>query len=208
MGALTAPEIRDVRDWTPLQRATNRHAEVLQICEHLVQAMHAWGRLGKLCTLVERDKDWELLGYSSFGAWMMAVEEHSGYSRASAYAYMKLFQQLEKHDIEGMSLGTAQVFKLLPAALQRSPEVRSAAKRMKPKQFREKIATEYPDSHIETQEEVCLKLDEGVLKMWRETIDDVRILEDDPAMSHEAVLEHVLAWVLEQLRPAVEKKQQ
>src|SRR6202158_4781813 len=94
MGALTAPELREFREQTPLQRAKSRNEEVIAICNHLVQAMHAWGRLGKLCHLVERDKDYLLLGFESFGQWMMKVEEVSGYSRASAYQYMKLFREL------------------------------------------------------------------------------------------------------------------
>ena len=205
MGTLTAPEIR-LPSETPTQRAKSRHAEVVAICEHLVQALHSWGRLGRLCTLVERDKDWELLGYKSFGDWMMKVEEVSGYSRASAYSYMALFKQLEKHDVSGMSLGAAHVFKQLPAALQRSPGVLADAKRMKPKEFREKIAQEYPDSHIEIHEQVCLNLDGSVYKLWRETIDGLRLIEDDPAMSHETVFEHVLAFVLESLRTEIEKR--
>src|ERR1035438_5695651 len=121
MGCLNAPEIREFMEQTPIQRAKSRHAEVISICEHLVQAMHAWGRLGKLCTLVERDKDWELLGYKSFGAWMVAVEEHSGYSRASAYQYMRLFRELEPlgSAVDGMSLGVAHVYKLLTSEVRR-----------------------------------------------------------------------------------------
>jgi hypothetical protein len=204
----TVQEIRLPAE-TPLQRAKTRHDEVLRICEHLVAAMHAWGRLGKLCAMVERDHDWELLGYESFGSWMMAVENHTGYSRASAYAYKKLFEELEpwSDDLEGMSLGTAQVFKLLPAGLQRSAEVRSDAKRMKPKAFREKIAMDHPESHIETRESVCLNLDASLYQLWREAIDGARALEDDVCLTHEVVFEKILVDWLEWNRPRIQEKQ-
>ena len=74
LAVATLNEIRLPQE-TPLQRAKSRHAEVISICEHLVAAMHAWGRLGKLCTMVERDKDYLLLGFESFGQWMMKIEE-------------------------------------------------------------------------------------------------------------------------------------
>ena len=91
LSVATVQEIR-LPEQTPLQRAKSRNEEVLGLCRHLAEALYAWARLGKLCNLVERDKDWELLGYKSFGAWMMAVEELSGYSRASAYSYMGLWR--------------------------------------------------------------------------------------------------------------------
>lgn len=197
-----APEIRpEMLDFTPIQRAKSRHSEVLSICEHLVQALHAWGRLGKLCTLVERDKDWELLGYASFGSWMMKIEEVSGYSRAAAYSYAKLYRDLEPlwgAEVHELSLGTANVVRQLPSALQRNPEVRHAAKRMKPKQFREKIADEYPDSHIEVREEVRLNLDGSFVPIFHEVIEAMRVIEDDPLLSYERALELAfLAWINE-----------
>lgn len=193
MGTINCPEIRpECLDVTPMQRAKARHAEVLSICEHLVQALHAWGRLGKLCTLVERDNDWELLGYSSFGAWMMRIEEISGYSRAAAYSYAKLYRDLEPlwgAEVHELSLGTANVVRQLPSALQRDPEVRRAAKRMKPKQFREKIAGDYPDSHIETREELRLNLDDSFAKVFHELVECTRVLYEQPEMSYERAIE-------------------
>src|SRR5208337_1371471 len=205
----TAPEIREFREQTPHQRAKLRHEEVISICNHLVQALHAWGRLGRLCTLVERDKDYLLLGFESFGQWMMNVEEVSGYSRAAAYQYMKLFKELEPAwgaEVHDLSLGVAHVVKLLPQALQTSPEVRSAAKRMKPKEFREKVAKEYPDSHIELKEDVCLKLDGSLAVLWHEALEGARLLNGDPEMTYEQFLElELLADWLEEKRPLIEK---
>jgi|SRR5271157_1811143 len=194
----TSHEIREFREQTPLQRARGRHEEVIAICNHLVQALHAWGRLGKVCTLVERDKDYLLLGFESFGQWMMRIEEVSGYSRAAAYQYMKLFRELETHDIEGMSLGTAHVFKQLPSALQRDPGVLQAAKRMKPKQFREKIATEHPESHVEMKEAICLNIDGSFATMFHEVVEAMRTLEELPELSYERAVEIAFAsWMSE-----------
>src|ERR1035438_7112891 len=113
---------------------------------------------------------------------MVAVEEHSGYSRASAYQYMKLFRDLEPlgSAVDGMSLGVAHVYKLLPTALQTDPALISAAKRMKPKEFREKISREHPQAHVEVQEDICLKLDESLAKVFHETVDLMRIEEGNP----------------------------
>lgn len=199
MGTLTAPEIRCPNlDETPLQRAKSRHEEVLEICNHLVAALHAWGRLGKLCVLIERDRDWELLGYQSFGSWMMKVEELTGYSRASAYSYAKLFRELEPiwgTEVHELSLGTANVVRQLPGALQRDPEVRHAAKRMKPKQFREKIAKDHPEAHVEVKEEVCLKLDASFAPIFHEVIDSIRIIEEEAEMSYERAIELMcISW--------------
>lgn len=209
MGTLTAPEIREFREQTPLQRAKGRHEEVISICNHLVAALHAWGRLGRLCTLVERDKDYLLLGFESFGQWMMRVEEVSGYSRASAYAYRDLFRSLEhlgEAAIEGMSLGSAHVVRQLPSALQRNPEVLQKAKRMKPKELREYIAREHPESHVEMKEELCLKLDESVAILWHEALEGARLLNGDPQMTYEQFLElELLADWLDEKRPLIEK---
>jgi|SRR5579859_341950 len=208
MGALTAPEIREFREQTDLQRARSRHEEVIAICNHLVQALHAWGRLGKLCHLVERDKDYLLLGFESFGQWMMRVEEVSGYSRASAYAYMKLFRELEPvwgGEVQDLGLGVAHVVKLLPTALQTSPSLRSAAKRMKPKELREHIAKHHPEAHVEMKEEVCLKLDGSLAVLWHEALEGARLLNGDPNMSYEQFLElELLADWLEEKRPLIE----
>src|SRR5208337_434937 len=197
----TAPEIREFREQTPHQRAKLRHEEVISICNHLVQALHAWGRLGRLCTLVERDKDYLLLGFESFGQWMMNVEEVSGYSRAAAYQYMKLFKELEPAwgaEVHDLSLGVAHVVKLLPQALQTSPEVRSAAKRMKPKEFREKISRDHQDAHIETREEIRLNIDGSFATMFHEVVEAMRTLEELPELSYERAVEIAFAsWMSE-----------
>jgi hypothetical protein len=195
-------ETRPILDsQTPLQRARSRHAEVVEICQHLVQALHAWGRLGKLCTLVERDKDYVLLGFETFGQWMMKIEEVSGYSRASAYSYKKLYEELEPlwaTDVHELSLGTANVVKLLPTSLQRDPAVRSAAKQMKPKQFREKIAKDHPDAHVEMKEKIELNLESSAATFFHEIVESMRVLEEDPELSYERAVEIAMAsWMSE-----------
>ena len=57
-------------------------------------------------------------------------------------------------EVPDMPLASAHVFKVLPANLQRDPEVVESVKKMKPKQFHKKIAKEHPSVHIEEQEDL------------------------------------------------------
>jgi len=190
---LSAPEIRPTLDENPKDRAVLRFQEAVALGEQLARAELAWVMLARLLTAIERDRDYETLGYASMGACMMEIELLSGYSRSSAYAFVKLYSQCAANGVEvpTMPLTTAHLFKQLPAQLQRDPKVRESAERKKPRDFRNEIAANFPEAHIETLQEVKLNLDASLFSLWREAIELVRTL-DNVTASYEQVFETVL----------------
>ena len=99
-----------------------------------------------------------------------------------------------------MPFGTAQIYRQLPAALQRDADVREAAKQ-KPKLFRAQVAQDYPEALVETRTRLSLNLDNSVYLMWEEFMKLVRQVNDDPGMTYEAALElELLGPRLEMLR--------
>lgn len=202
------PETRPILE-NPLERARTRFDQAVALAQQLAAAERSWAMLGRLVGLIERDHDYERLGFDSMGSCIMEMEVLSGYSRASIYAFRKLYDEVSpgggEHVLE-MPFGSAQVFRLLPSQLQRDPQVREMAKR-KPKVLRQEIAINHPEVHLEMREEIKLNVDESVYQLWREVIDGIRSLEGDPSMSHETVLEKMMADWLEWNRPRIQEKQ-
>lgn len=186
---------------TSKDRATHRFAQAVELCDGMVRAALTWVTLGRLLTVMERDRDFEELGFKSMGQCMMQMENLSGYKRSSAYAFKKLVEELPSVDMDGMSFGSAKVLQQLPSAMQRDPEVIDAARAMKPKQFRQKLAGEYPDALIEVREELRLNLDVSVMRMWDEFIELARKVNGDPDLTMEQIFElELLGPRLEALR--------
>ena len=135
----------------------------------------------------------------------MEVELLSGYDRSSIYAYKTLYEETSPNAGESilqMPLGSAQIYRQLPGALQRDPDVQLAA-RSKPKVFREKVAADYPQAIMETRQRLSLNLDNSVFLSWEEFLGRCREISGDPELTYEQVFElYLLAPALEELRNA------
>jgi hypothetical protein len=180
----------------PRERASARFQEVIGIARTLVEADRAWARLGRIASAMERDGDFKTLGYPSIGAMFVEVENLTGYSRSSIYAYKKLYESVSANggnDVMDMSLGSANVYAQLPAPLQRDPEVRESAKSMKPQDFEKKIEQAYPDAHIESKQLFKLRMVQSQSTAFRAALDMWRLLNDDLSSRVEEALEGVCA---------------
>ena len=196
---MSAPESRPILDLS--DRAKARFDEACSLARQLAEAERSWVRLGRLLTLMERDKDWERLGFDSIDACIAEIKVLTGYGRSSMYAFKRLYEQASVNGVEipDMPLATGHIFRQLPAALQRDPDVIESAKKLKPKQFRQKIQDDYPDAHVEQTHDVHLHLEASLYSLWREAIDTVRML-DNVTASYEQVFETILGLAIEELR--------
>jgi hypothetical protein len=154
---------------------------------------------------MEKDRDYLALGYESMGACIMEVELLSGYDRSSIYSYKKLYEETSPNAGESilqMPLGSAQIYRQLPSALQRDPDVQQAA-RAKPKLFRAKVAQDYPQAIMETRITLSLNLDNSVFVLWEEFLARCRDVSGEPELTYEQAFElYLLAPALEELRNA------
>ena len=177
-------------------QAKVRFDELVSLGKQAVDAGRLWARIGRLVVQMERDQDYAILGYETMGACIMEVELLSGYDRSSIYAYKTLYEETSPNAGESilqMPLGSAQIYRQLPAALQRDPDVQQAAK-AKPKVFREKVAQDYPQALIETRVRLTLNLDNSLYEKWRLFLEKCRA-DYGQEFSYEQVLEVLLANV-------------
>jgi hypothetical protein len=197
---MSAPEARPILE-SATERAKTRFAEAVSIARQLAEAERSWVRLTRLLWLMERDGDFKRLGFDSVNACIMEIEALTGYGRSSIYAFRKLYEECSRNGVAvpEMPLSSGHVFKQLPAQLQRDPQVIDAATKLKPKQFREKINKEHPDSLIETQDELKLHLEHSLFLKWREVVDEMRVLREEPALTYEGIFEQMIVWSLEEL---------
>jgi hypothetical protein len=180
----------------PRERARARFDELVSLGRSLGEAQRAWARLGRIAVAMEKDEDFTALGYESIGAMFVEIENLTGYSRSSIYAAKKLYEQVAPNggeDVMEMSLGSAHVYKQLPAQLQRDPEVKESAKKLKPQQFEEKIETDHPEAHVEARERFIVRLTRSQGAKRREIVDMWRALNEDPNAPIEDVDEAIYA---------------
>ena len=193
---LVCPNLENVTE-----RAQMRFKQAVVLAAQMARAELTWTAFGRLLTIMEHQGDLETLGYKSLNACIEEIKIQSGYSRSSMHAFVNLYKAASANgaQVPEMPLGSAHIFKQLPAQLQRDPEVVRAAKELKPKQFLDKMALDHPDAHLEREFRLLLHLDESVRPMWEEFLERVREANDEPDMP-EAV-----AFELEALGPALER---
>ncbi len=175
-------------------RARARFDELVSLGKQAVLAGRIWARIGELAVQMERDQDYAALGYDSMASCIMGIELLSGYDRSSIYVFKRLFEEASPNAGEAifeMSVGAAQLYRQLPAALQRDEEVQAAA-RLKPKQFREIVANEYPQALVETKVRLSLNLDFSLYEKWESFLRNCRERNGEDT-TYEQALEELLA---------------
>ena len=186
----------------------SRFDEAVKLARGLADAERSWLGLGRLLSLMEKDHDYQKLGFDSIHELIGEIKILTGYGRSSMYRFKTLYEECSQNgDPPEMPLSSAHVFKQLPAQLQCDPEIIDSVKKMKPKQFKQKIADNYPVAHIEIDNEIKLHPPQSVFQMWREAIDGMRLLENSPTLTHEAVFENLLADWLSYARPLLQEMQ-
>jgi Fe-S-cluster formation regulator IscX/YfhJ len=179
---------------TPLDRAHKRDTQA-RCLDGVLKS--SWAMLGLLCRDVQQDRDWELLGHHSFDAW---IEDALPYSRSHARFALSLIKDLSGDIAEEVLLNTplasANVLRQLPKKLRQDAKVQEAATNGKPKEFREQISKDHPETHIELQVRQVFNWTESQSRVISETVDAWRVLQDDPEASYEVVLESLCAgWL-------------
>lgn len=186
-------------------RARARFNELVDLGKQAVASERIWAQIGRLAVQMEQDQDYIALGYETMGACIMEIELLSGYDRSSIYAYKTLYEKVAPNAGESilqMRLGSAQLYWQLPTALQRDPDVKEAASE-KPKVFRRKVSSDYPQALIETKMPLRLNLDSSVFSLWEEFLGRCREVSDDPDLTYEQCFElYLLAPALEEMRNA------
>jgi hypothetical protein len=201
------PVVIPPQDATPAStgRARARFDELVALGKQAVESGRIWARIGRLAVQMEQDQDYAALGFDSMGACIMEIELLSGYDRSSIYAYKTLYEEASPNageTILQMPLGSAQIYRQLPSALQRNPVVQTAA-RTKPKDFRVTLARDYPQALVETRTRLLLNLDNSVYILWEEFMRICREVSGDPSLTYEQALElYLLAPALQEMRNA------
>jgi len=165
-----------------------------------------WVTVAQMCLRVKQAELWKLGGYSSWEGWITKAAPKSA---RTIFWHVGLLRDLEMdfsaEELAQMPPETAKVMRKLSRATRSDPRVRRASNG-KRKAFLETVKTFHPEEHIEGEYEVLLHPEESVFQMWREVIDGMRIVEEEPALSHEQCFEMMLHLVLQGLRPEVEKR--
>ena len=181
-------EINPPASLTPLERAQARDSFV----RAFEQQFSNWVSIAKCCCDVERDRDWEVLGYESFGKWIANAAPRS---RAYLYLvigrYKELVPDIPEAELREIPLGSAGVLKQLSSSVRRQSKIRQAAKR-KPSELRQVLSEIAPQQHIEALEPRTLKFTESQAAIFDE------MLECYQTFNPEASEEEAVEWLASQ----------
>lgn len=159
MGTLNCPEIRET-SLTPKERAEARDNYVRVFDSQFAD----WSAIAKVCCDIERDKDWQVLGFSSFNAWLLnAAPRSRSYLYLVIGRYKELSADIPDEELAQIPLTSAGVLKQLSLAVRRESKVRQAAKG-KPSELREVLARDYSTQHVEPIVEHRLRF---TLSQWQ-----------------------------------------
>jgi hypothetical protein len=171
---------------TPKARAEARDAFVRAFDEQFSN----WVSIAKCCVDVERDKDWELLGFESFGKWITdAAPRSRSYLYLVIGRYKELAPDIPETELSQIPLGSAGILKQLSPAVRKESKIRLAAKG-KPAELRQVLEQEFPHQHVESLVEKHLKFP---LSQWEkiETAYETYKLTDETA-----TLEEFFEWLV------------
>lgn len=148
MGTINCPEIRVIEEEvSPEDRAKARDAYV----RNFERIFNDWSDIARVCLDVERDKDYERLGFSSWHQWLLAAAPKS---RSYIYLVTRRLEKLEKdftmEELAEIPLGSAGILVTMPESKRRDPVVRKAATKP-PADFIEELQKAEPDQHIEAR---------------------------------------------------------
>jgi hypothetical protein len=108
-----------------------------------------WSEIGLLAMTVDRRREWELLKFRSFEAWLCDAFAKSRSYVFGALQAVKGLPELSAETLRDIPLSTAHVLRKLPKKMRADPEIIANAKTMTPKNFIAHIKTEAPNLHID-----------------------------------------------------------
>ena len=186
MSACVDVEWRELK-LTPKDRAEARDSLVREF----ERQWNNWSEIGRVCSEIERDKDWEVLGYKSYHQWLIAAAPRSrSYIYLVTGRYKELKDDFTDEELSQIDLDSTKTLRKLSPAVRHDPEVREAAKK-KPRELRRLIVERHPEQHVEDIEERTLKFETSQAAIFDEAVEAWRKL-NNPEESAEAILEDIL----------------
>jgi hypothetical protein len=138
-------EIRAETNISPKERAEARDAYVREF----ERQFNDWVGIAKCCADVERDRDWELLGFPSWHAWILDAAPRS---RSYIYLVVGRFKELSidipEEELALIPLGSAGVLTKLSSSARRDSKIRKSAQQ-KPEKFVADLQQIAPQQHLE-----------------------------------------------------------
>lgn len=146
MGAITCPEIKELR-LTPKERAKARDSFVREF----ERQFNDWVGIAKCCADVDRDRDYEILGFRSWHEWILdAAPRSRSYIYLVVGRYKELIDDIPEEELAKIPLGSAGILRSLPSKARQNPKVRESA-RQKPEKFIADLQQIEPMQHLEAK---------------------------------------------------------
>lgn len=173
------------------------------------QHVATWSEMAELCTLVEQQGDWKILGFESYNRWLL---DAAPVCRSSVYAAQGLVRELNEiptEELRQIPPGNAKVLAAVPKS-KRTKSLVQAAKESRPAAFTKHVQEKHPELHIETMVPRKFKFEASQATIIDAAMLMANILEtgevmEEIEMAPEALLEKICADYMERNRPLYEK---
>ncbi len=169
-------EIRPDTDLSPQERAEARDSFVRSFERQFAD----WSEIARVCCQIEQERDYLLLGFHSFGAWLIEAAPRSrSYIYLVMGRYKELAPDISDEDLARIPLESTEVLKQLSSTIRRNPELASVAIK-EPKELRKHIQENHPDQHVELVVEKTIRF---TASQWErvEAVYEAYLLTDEGA---------------------------
>ena len=151
----------------------------------------AWSEMAEIAVQVRDNEEYLLLGFSSFGSWLLDAVPRS---RSTVYAAIGLLEELKDvpmEDLRLMSVGCAHVLKKLDKASRTRQDVLEAAKSQPPSDFAATVSETVPTSLVEPYVNPRFRF---TLSQWQSIQEGIQsMMEQDPDIkSREEAIEYIV----------------
>ncbi len=193
MGTITCPEIREVT-LSPKERAEARDSYV----RNFDRQFRDWSDIAKCCIDVDKDRDWQILGFHSFHAWLLdAAPASRSYLYLVIGRYRELAPDISHEELAEIPLGSAGVLVQMSKSKRQDPAVRKSAKK-KPADFLKDVHDTAPDQHLELRHRVTLDFQESAWSVIEATFEKYKVMEGECSLETfiEFLCSEVNEWTL------------
>jgi hypothetical protein len=183
MGTVTCPEIRVEFGLTTRQRAKARDAFV----RDFERRFNDWSEIAKVCCEIERDRDWEILGFRSWNQWLIdAAPRSRSYIYLVTGRYKELCPDFTDEELAQIDLDSTNTLRKLSPAVRRDPVIRAAAKK-KPRELRQAVIEHHPEQHIEEQSPRVLNFSDSAADVYDDALKTWRALNNHESTAEEFI---------------------
>lgn len=168
------------------------------------QHVSTWSELAELCQLIEEQRDWEILGYESYGKWLVDAAPQSRSGIYAARGILKELNEIPQAELRQIPPGNAKILAKVPKS-QRSENLLSKAKEQRPREFTAHVQQTHPDLHIETLVPRKFKFEESQGKIIDAAMLMANIIEtgefmEEADLAPEVLLEKICADYMDRHR--------